>query len=125
MVEEQTMRHGFQISFAFSEFATAALLVTVAACGVSYFYTKNTQDQHTAAACSVKETVVENHYITVPAPVVHVKVVVPKPEPPKPAVVPQSEKPKVWDNDNLPHADDEPDFDPDRKPVITTALRKP
>jgi hypothetical protein len=114
------MRHGFRASVALSEFATAAALITIAACAVSYFYTKS----HTGESCPAKEptiTIDQTYFIPVPAPHVHIKVVVPKPEPqPKTDIQlePESEKqPKVWDNDNIPHADD--------PPVFTTSLRKP
>ena|ERR1700675_2137584 len=119
------MRHGLRFSVALSEFATAAALITAAACGVSYFYVKHSTEP--SAACAVKpEPTVINHYITVPAPIVRVRVVVPKPEPtPKTDMFIEPEKEKVWDNDNLPHADDPPTFDPDKQPIITTALRKP
>ena len=120
------MRHGLRFSVALSEFATAAALITIAACSVSYFYVRHSTDQHANAACVVKETVIENHYITVPAPIVRVRVVVPKPEPqPKTDMFIEPEKQKVWDNDNLPSASEPPTFDPDKQPIITTALRQP
>jgi hypothetical protein len=108
------MRHGFRIHLALSEFATAALLITVAAYGVSYFYTKRMVEQHAAeaAACATREPVIVNHYITVPAPKVHVRVVVPPPTVIEPQTTPESlkEQPKVWDNDNLPSASAPPVF---------------
>lgn len=105
------MRHGFRISIALSEFATAAALITIAACAVSYFYTKP------AAVVPVKEEpTVINHYITVPAPQVHLRIVVPPPpkQQPEPKtdmwIEPEKQPPvpKVWDNDNIPSASDPP-----------------
>ena len=103
------MRHGLRVSVSLSEFATAAALITIAACAVSYFYTKH---EATVASCAPKEptiTIEQTYFIPVPAPHVHVKVVVPKPEPqPKTdiQVEPEALKPKVWDNDNIPRASD-------------------
>jgi len=100
---------GLRIDFALSEFTTAAAFLTLAVCLVGFFM------RHVAPpapACVAKETVVENHYITVPAPIVHVRVVVPKPDPPVIRVPVEGELPavpptgKVWDNDNIPHASD-------------------
>jgi type IV secretory pathway VirB10-like protein len=106
------MNHGFRVSFSFSEFTMAAVLITIAALAVS-FYTKQ-PTKPTEAAVHPSEPTVNNYYITVPTPQIHLKVVVPKPEPQPqtdmyieplpqepPAPEPQAEKPKVWDNDNL------------------------
>lgn len=105
------MNHGFRIHFALSEFATAAALITFAACGVSYFYVKNTNEQvqeiERQACRTPKEPVVVNHYITVPAPIVRVRVIVPKQDPPvlrMPLDGGFPAQPQVWDNDNLPSA---------------------
>jgi len=98
---------GLRIDFALSEFTTAAAFLTLAVCLMGFFM------RHVAPpvpACVTKETVVENHYITVPAPIVRVRVIVPKLDPPvirvpiDPTTLPQP--PKVWDNDNIPHASD-------------------
>jgi len=96
------MRHGLRFSFALSEFTTAAALITVAACTVGYFMKR-------PAPQPAPVTTVVNHYITVPAPQVRVRVVIPKPpELPKTSVQIIPSQPKVWDNDNLPHASDPP-----------------
>jgi hypothetical protein len=114
---------GFQFSVALSEFATAAALITIAACAVSYFYTKPPVPVDRAVQA---EPTVINHYITVPAPQVHLKIVVsppPKPEPePKtgmwiePGAAQPKTQPKVWDNDNMPSAQDPPLFRALEKP---------
>jgi hypothetical protein len=94
---------GFRVSFEFSEFVTSALLITVAACTVGYFYT------HRAPTEIVKESTVkvETQYIPTPEAKVRVNihVVYPKPEPKpnvEPLPQPQSQlRPKLWDNDTL------------------------
>jgi len=105
------MRHGLRVSFALSEFATAAALITFAACSIIFYMTRHATEP--AVACVPKETTVVNHYITVPAPIVRVRVVVSKPDTPVVTIVPKLEpipQSKVWDNDNLPHESDPPRF---------------
>src|SRR5271156_1669324 len=93
--EECSMRHGLRFSFALSEFTTAAALITVAACGVGYF-----MKHPERVEVRIPEPTVVNHYITVPAPQVRVRVVIPKPpELPKTNVQFIPSQPKVWDND--------------------------
>jgi hypothetical protein len=107
------MSHGFQVSFSLSEFTMAAVLITIAALAVS-FYTKQPMKQPSTETVVRHEPTVNNYYITVPTPQIHLKVVVPKPEPqpqtdmyieplpPQPPAEPQAQpKTKVWDNDNL------------------------
>ena len=108
-----------EITFRFSEFTIAAVLIAVVACAVSF-----SMKRPVAAPCVTKETVVENHYITVPAPIVRVRVVVPKPDPPV-LRVPMSMSPdgtaapKVWDNDNIPSATDPPTPAYNTSPLLT------
>jgi hypothetical protein len=99
------MKPGFQISFTLSEFTLAAVLIAIVVIAVGFFHRAVPQP---TAACVTKETVVENHYITVPAPIVRVRVIVPKQDPPVLRVPIEGEtpKPQVWDNDNIPHASD-------------------
>src|SRR5271170_1879739 len=112
---------GLRIDFALSEFTTAAAFLTLAVCLMGFFM------RHVAPpvpACVTKETVVENHYITVPAPIVRVRVIVPKPDPPV-LRVPMSMSPdgtaapKVWDNDNIPSATDPPTPAYNTSPLLT------
>lgn len=95
-----------EVSFQFSEFTLAAVLIAIVAIAVSF-----SMKRPVTPPCVQKETVVENHYITVPAPIVHVRVIVPKQDPPVLRVPVEGELPavpsgKVWDNDNIPHATD-------------------
>src|SRR5271168_2583044 len=116
------MKPGFSISFSLSDFTLAAILITVVACVVGYFH------RPVPATYIQKETVVENHYITVPAPIVRVRVIVPKPEP-SVLRVPMSMSPdgtaapKVWDNDNLPAATDPPTPAYNTAPVLAARQR--
>jgi len=99
------MKPGFSISFTLSEFTLAAVLIAIVAIAVGFLHRAVPQP---TAACVTKETVVENHYITVPAPIVRVRVIVPKPEPPvlRVPIEGNTPKPQVWDNDNIPRASD-------------------
>ena len=108
------------INFHLSEFTAAALLITIAVVGLGYFAHRPAP----VAPCITKETVVENHYITVPAPIVRVRVIVPKPDAPV-LRVPMSMSPdgtaapKVWDNDNLPSSTDPPTPAYNTSPILT------
>ena len=108
------MSHGFQVSFSLSEFTMAAVLITIAALAVSFYTKQSTKQLSTDVVVRPSEPTVNNYYITVPTPQIHLKVVVPKPEPqPKtdmyieplpsqsPAEPQAQPKTKVWDNDNL------------------------
>jgi len=109
------MRHGLRFSFALSEFATAAALITVAACTVGYF-----MKHPERVEIRIPEPTVVNHYITVPAPQVRIRVVVPQAisvEPKKEMQVEPLPQPKVWDNDNLPSASS--------PPTLRTTVLKP
>jgi hypothetical protein len=120
------MKPGFQISFTLSEFTLAAVLIAIVVTAVGFFHRAVPQP---TAACVTKETVVENHYITVPAPIVRVRVIVPKQDPPV-LRVPMSMSPdgtaapKVWDNDNLPSAVDPPTPAYNTSPILTARGRQ-
>jgi hypothetical protein len=120
---------GLQVSFELNEFVAAALLITVAVLGVGYW--------HTHRAVVLPAPVVPNVTCTSAPPNVTVKprIVVPKPRviviyPGTTIdVTPSDEQlkqlpPKVWDNDNMPSAQDPPTFDPDRHPVNTASLKQ-
>jgi hypothetical protein len=122
---------GLQFSIELNEFVAAALLITVAVLGVGYWHT------HRATA-AVPAPVVPNVTCTSAAPNVTVKprIVVPKPKviviypgttvdvTPSDEQMRELQKGKVWDNDNLPSAQDPPTFDPNRHPVNTASLQK-
>jgi len=106
---------GLRIEVEFNEFVVAAAFITLAALGVGYWH----EHRPPTEVQVIKETKVEveTHYQPVPEAKVNVKVFVPKQDPPVlriPIPSPHPDgmtQPKVWDNDNLPHADEPPVYD--------------
>src|ERR1700675_1385415 len=120
---------GLQVSFELNEFVTAALLITVAVLGVGYWHT------HRATAAAPAPAPIVTSPSAAPNVAVKARFVVPKPRviviyPGTTIdVTPSDEQlkslpPKVWDNDNMPSAQDPPTFDPDRHPVSTASLKQ-
>ena len=122
---------GLQFSIELNEFVAAALLITVAVLGVGYWHT-----HHATVALPAPAPIVT---CTSAAPNVTVKprIVVPKPRviviypgttidvtPSDEQLREMQPKSKVWDNDNMPSAQDPPTFDSTRHPVSTASLNQ-
>lgn len=121
---------GLQVSFELNEFVAAALLITVAVLGVGYWGT-----HRAPVAAAVLPAPIVTCTSAAPNVTVKPRIVVPKPKviviyPGTTVdVTPSDEQlrslqPKVWDNDNMPSAQDPPKFDPSRHPVNTASLNQ-
>jgi hypothetical protein len=113
-----------------NEFVAAALLITLAVLGVGYWHTHRPVAQAPVPAPVVTCT------SAAPNITIRPRIVVPKPKviviypgttvdvTPSDDQMKELQKGKVWDNDNMPSAQDPPTFDPNRHPVSTASLNK-